>query len=58
MYVSYYQYKKMNEADARIAADLYKDHLDRFVGEAVSGLEMLAMVVNAADKNTEEIKKY
>jgi two-component system, sporulation sensor kinase D len=49
--------EKKNKREARIIADLYKDNLDRFIGEAISALETLAMVVNRTNNDSEQIQE-
>jgi two-component system, sporulation sensor kinase D len=52
-----YIMKQERKMQTRAVADLYKDYLNRYMGEATSGLEMLAMVINTTHKNNQEIKE-
>ncbi|MBO9128446.1 GHKL domain-containing protein [Bacillus sp. 165] len=49
--------KQENKEQTKAVADLYRDYLNRYIGEASSGLEMLALVVNTTHKNKEAIEK-
>ncbi|WP_379969007.1 ATP-binding protein [Ectobacillus sp. sgz5001026] len=49
--------QKQSIQRAGIVADLYRDSLDRFVGDSLTTIETLALVVKAADSNTNEIEQ-
>ncbi|MFX3623010.1 MAG: ATP-binding protein [Ectobacillus sp.] len=48
--------KQNNFANAKEVADLYKYHLERLVGESISGLEMLAMSISIGGNDAKEIQ--
>lgn len=59
--ISYIYYnntlQKQSIQGAGIVADLYRDSLDRLVGDSLTTIETLALVVKAADSNTNEIEQ-
>lgn len=52
-----YQMQKENKQAAHTVLFLYRDYLDHHIGEAISALEMLAMVVNTETENTNGIQQ-
>ncbi|WP_440898719.1 DUF3149 domain-containing protein [Bacillus cereus] len=52
-----YQMQKENKLAAHTVLFLYRDYLDHHIGEAISALEMLAMVVNTETENTKGIQQ-
>ncbi|HDX9579877.1 TPA: histidine kinase [Bacillus pseudomycoides] len=52
-----YTMEKENKQAAHTVIFLYRDHLDRYLGEATSALEMLAMVIGAKSQNDPEIQQ-
>ncbi len=52
-----YTLEKENKQAAHTVVFLYKDYLDRYLGEATSALEMLAMVISAKAQNDNEIQQ-
>ncbi|KAA0546669.1 GHKL domain-containing protein [Bacillus sp. BGMRC 2118] len=59
---SYFIYKELNDnqedliVDAERTANLYKNQLDRLIGETEAGIEMLAKVINTKSNNLNEIE--
>ncbi|MGH1141929.1 histidine kinase [Bacillus pseudomycoides] len=52
-----YQMQQENKQAAHTVLFLYRDYLDHRIGEAISALEMLAMVVNTETENTNGIQQ-
>lgn len=59
LFFSYRKYtmQQENEKAAHTVVFLYRDYLDRYLGEATSALEMLAMVISAKTNDNNEIQQ-
>ncbi|MFD3447504.1 ATP-binding protein [Microbacteriaceae bacterium 4G12] len=47
--------QKQNKAAAEADANIYKNHIDRFIGESISSVETLAAVISSTGKSEKEI---
>nr|WP_239454307.1 PAS domain-containing sensor histidine kinase [Bacillus suaedaesalsae] len=62
IFSSFFTYKEIHEkheeliVDAERTASLYKNQLDRLIGETEAGIEMLAKVINTKTNNLDEIR--
>lgn len=59
LFFSYHKYtmQRENEQAAHTVVFLYRDYLDRYLGEATSALEMLAMVISAKANDNNQIQQ-